>query len=116
MHGQRPQHGDDRDLLIKALVAWRNPALTEALTERDEEHGLTLLGLAVAWGHETTVKTLVDACKCALATLLTHSLDTLSGLLPVLSRWTLQRGPAWGAINDSKRMSVFFIFVHDRDI
>jgi hypothetical protein len=61
---QRP-HEDNRDQLVTCLVTLRNPALTLALTERDNEHGLTVLGLAVAWGHRLTIFTLADACKCA---------------------------------------------------
>ncbi|KAK9908581.1 hypothetical protein WJX75_009965 [Coccomyxa subellipsoidea] len=56
-------HEDNRDQLVTCLVTLRNPALTLALTERDNEHGLTVLGLAVAWGHRLTIFTLADACK-----------------------------------------------------
>ncbi len=61
---QRPETGDAKDDLLRALVR-NDPALAAALTERDCKHGLTLLGQAVAWGHEGTVCILAAACRCA---------------------------------------------------
>lgn len=59
--------GADNFALIFTLLQYRDEALTDALTERDSDHGLTVLGRAVAWGHESTVKLVAAACRCPCA-------------------------------------------------
>lgn len=45
------------------LLSSTSGFLTDALTEHDSEHGLTVLGQAVAWGHEKSVEMLARACR-----------------------------------------------------
>lgn len=59
--------GADNFALIFTLLQYRDEALTDALTERVSDHGLTVLGRAVAWGHESTVKLVAAACRCPCA-------------------------------------------------
>ncbi len=50
--------------LVTSLLSSTGQHVADALTEHDSEHGLTVLGQAVAWGHDKTVELLAKACKC----------------------------------------------------
>ncbi len=62
-HGQRPEAEANKKALLLSLLSSRSHHLTDALTEHDSENGLTVLGLAVAWGHENTVEMLASTCR-----------------------------------------------------
>lgn len=55
----------DKDNLVSCLTSWSNPALINALTEDNNEFGLTVLGQAVAQEEDTLVEKLVKVCRCA---------------------------------------------------
>ncbi|BDA44616.1 hypothetical protein COCOBI_06-0920 [Coccomyxa sp. Obi] len=74
----RPEAQANKESLVMSLVSSRGQFLTDALTEHDTEHGLTVLGQAVAWGHENTAQILAVACRLQalqLAPLLERHVD-----------------------------------------
>ncbi|BDA44617.1 hypothetical protein COCOBI_06-0930 [Coccomyxa sp. Obi] len=68
----------NKEDLLTRLLSSTGQSVTDALTEHDSEHGLTVLGQAVAWGHEKTVQILASACRrqgLQLAPLLERHVD-----------------------------------------
>ncbi len=62
--------------LVTSLLSSTGQHVTDALTEHDSEHGLTVLGQAVAWGHDRTVELLAKACKCEASSARLHPIHT----------------------------------------
>lgn len=50
--------------MITRLACVEDASTKAALTERSSDHGLTLLGQAVAWGFIETVTILLAGCWC----------------------------------------------------
>ncbi|BDA44618.1 hypothetical protein COCOBI_06-0940 [Coccomyxa sp. Obi] len=74
----RPEAEANKELLLSKLLSSTGQSVTDALTEHDTEHGLTVLGQAVAWGHVKTVQILASTCKqqgLKLAPLLERHVD-----------------------------------------
>ncbi len=99
--------GDDssKQELIAHLVYFNDASTKAALTERSSDHGLTLLGQAVAWGFQETAIILAAGCRCvrahhasvgdafALHSAATASMTMLSTGLTSCVRVMLESGP-----------------------